>query len=139
MPMMASPWLLASALPQIVQDHKNLFGSRLPEQSQGNRAAFTGVNAGIERLIAALNSRVGDGEPTSGQGLADGSDIDPCRCRVGGSLDADLVGNDRSQDHCAKHLAQQIERADAGQGDQGARIGDHQVHAGGRRLLRGRG
>jgi len=32
----------------IVQDHENLFASRLPEQSQGNRAAFTGVNAGIE-------------------------------------------------------------------------------------------
>jgi len=60
----------------IVHDHENLYSSCLPEQSQGNRAAFTYFNAGIERQIAALNSRVGDGEPTSGQGLADGSTPD---------------------------------------------------------------
>ena len=72
----------------IVQDHENLFASRLPEQSQGNRAAFTGVNAGIERLIAALSSRVGDAEPTSVQGLADGPDTGPCRASVGGAMDA---------------------------------------------------
>jgi hypothetical protein len=54
-------------------------------------------------------------------------------------MDADLVGNDRRQDHCAKHQAQQIERANPGQAVQWARIGDHHTLAGGRRLLRGRG
>jgi hypothetical protein len=59
-------------------------------------------------LIATINSRFGDGEPTCGQGLADGPDTGPCRGSVRGAMDADLFGNDRREDHCAKHLAQQV-------------------------------
>lgn len=94
------------------------FTTRLPEQSQVNGAALSGVNAWVELLTTALNSLFGDGEPTGGLSLADGPDTGPYRVGLGGAMDTDLVDNGRQQDHGARHLVQQIELADAGHGDQ---------------------
>ena len=61
-PRMASPWLLASP-------------GRLQLEGQRDAAALPWIDAGVQRFIAELQSRIRDGEPPGSQGFGD-------RCRT---------------------------------------------------------